>query len=355
MEGTENMKDGERLASISLLRITATLAVVLAHSCGALLDNLDLFSMTGYQKNFFQICRVLSNWAVPCFFMITGCLLLDEKRIFTVKDCIFRYVNRMLLALCIFGFPMAMLMLLFETKSVSFPMLGEAAYMTLSGNTFAHLWYLYAMVGIYLIFPMLKQFTDSCSKELLDYLLVVLFLMDFCIPFLNHVFQLELNFSVPLGGYVFYVLCGKRIRDFFAVDRKEIRFHLLTAALGFITVFLVVITVLCREGQDKLFLYLTNYKSPITAVYSILIFVLFYRIKSKCNGDVLWKLDRLCFGVYLIHPIFIQAVYRFFRITPLQAGCYPVALFGFTAGFVVVSFLGSWILSFVKPLKKYIL
>ena len=66
--------------------------------------------------------------------------------------------------------------------------------MALSGKTLSHLWYLYAMIGIYLVLPLLKRFTDTCSKELLDYILAVLFVMDFCIPFYNRLFQLELNF-----------------------------------------------------------------------------------------------------------------------------------------------------------------
>ena len=353
MKETDNVREGEKLTAISLLRVTAAVAVVFLHSGSTLLENPDLFHLTGSQKTFFQICHMLSVWTVPCFFMITGCLLLDEKRDLTAKDCVFKYANRMLLTLGVFGIPMARLILLFETKSLSFSMLGEAVYMALSGKTLSHLWYLYAMVGIYLVLPLLKRFTDTCSKELLDYILIVLFVMDFCIPFFNRLFQLALNFRAPLGGYVFYVLCGRRFRDFLRGGGQKKVFYLL-AALGSMAVLLIALTVL-YGGQDTIFPYLVDYKSPLTAIYSVLIFVLFGSLKPRCNRNALWKLDRLCFGVYLIHPVLIQTVYRVFRITPVHTGCYPVALFGFAAGFAIASFLGAWVLSLVKPLKKYIL
>ena len=79
MKETDNVREGEKLTSISLLRVTAAVAVVFLHSGSTLLENPDLFHLTGSQKTFFQICHMLSVWTVPCFFMISGIVLLPKK------------------------------------------------------------------------------------------------------------------------------------------------------------------------------------------------------------------------------------------------------------------------------------
>ena len=59
-------------ASISYLRIVATVAVVLFHTCGILQSNQAIFDLTASQDRFFSIGYRLMYWAVPIFYMISG-------------------------------------------------------------------------------------------------------------------------------------------------------------------------------------------------------------------------------------------------------------------------------------------
>lgn len=91
------------------------------------------------------------------------------------------------------------------------------------------------------------------------------------------------------------------------------------------------------------------------AVLSIAVFCLFMGVKSD-KIDFIWKIDRLCFGVYLIHPVFINFVYKFLKITPVTFDTfYPAMTFVFWIIFVIVSFVGVWIMYQIPILKKYIL
>ena len=88
---------------------------------------------------------------------------------------------------------------------------------------------------------------------------------------------------------------------------------------------------------------------------SIAVFCLFIGAKSK-NTELLWKIDRLCFGVYLIHPVFINFIYKFLKLTPIAFdNFYPIATVVFWAFFAVSSFVGAWIMYQIPILKKYIL
>lgn len=104
---------------------------------------------------------------------------------------------------------------------------------------------------------------------------------------------------------------------------------------------------------------LASYDSPLTAVLAALIFVAFKNVDqdgiTESKAAIIWKIDRLCFGVYLVHPVFIQFVYRVVKITPLDFSLYPLATLAFCLFFVVCSFIASWVMSLIKPLRKYIL
>ena len=61
----------------------------------------------------------------------------------------------------------------------------------------------------------------------------------------------------------------------------------------------------------------TSYDSPVIGVLAAVVFLMFVS-KEWSEKFWLWRVDRLCFGAYLIHPLFIQFVYRFLKITPIR-------------------------------------
>jgi surface polysaccharide O-acyltransferase-like enzyme len=57
--------------------------------------------------------------------------------------------------------------------------IGKALLSVFEGKSFAHLWYLYVLIGIYLTLPVFKAFINSASRETIEVLLLVLFVFDF--------------------------------------------------------------------------------------------------------------------------------------------------------------------------------
>lgn len=96
---------------------------------------------------------------------------------------------------------------------------------------------------------------------------------------------------------------------------------------------------------------LTQYDSPLIAIMAVSIFGLF--VTKQCNENVwLWKMDRLCFGAYLIHPLFIQFTYRFLYYTPNSFKLYPLATILFCIVFTILAFASSWIMGKICFLKN---
>lgn len=343
-----NLK-GSKQADLSILRIVATLAVVFLHTNNTLSNNSELFSLTENQMMFFTTNNLLMNWAVPVFLMITGSLLLDPKRKITYDICIKKYVKRIILALFIFGIPFSILEILLSTKSLNINSIMEAIINVINGNSWSHLWYLYSLIGLYLILPVLKTFINNSDDKTKIYLICVIFLFCFITKWVDKVFGTTIAFGIPFTGFaVFYALIGRYITDSRFYDLRK------SVCLGLLMLEILIITIgsVCFYPQSK---ELLGYDSPIIAFFSITIFGLFLGFKTT-NEKILWMIDRLCFGVYLIHPVFINFVYKFLKIIPIKYGdFYPVMTIIFWIIFVISSFLGSWIMYQIPVLKKYVL
>lgn len=105
----------------------------------------------------------LIQWAVPVFLMISGNLLLHSNKLAFTK--VKKMSLRMGAVLLLFGSAFALLEQVFERKTLEIGMLPNSVLMTLQQKSWSHLWYLYILIGIYLILIPLKRFIDNSSNR----------------------------------------------------------------------------------------------------------------------------------------------------------------------------------------------
>ena len=337
-----------KLSGISLLRIVATISVIALHTAGTVTTAVP--QLEDGMHTFFSSVITAFCWAVPVFFMITGSLLLNPQKELTASKCVKKYVLRMVLALFVFGIPFALLMLVFERRTFNPAMLIDSVIAVFTGDTFAHLWYLYVLVGIYLILPVLRGFVKNAAKKDIEIVLAALFLPDFILPTVSAYTGLSFEFSVPFTYPVFYLFAG-----YYIVKYKPA--FLCHKSVNTAVVLLLTAAVFIME-YCSIPLHCFSYTGPLTAVMAAAIFSNFNVCAGSDNhshSGLIWKVDRLCFGAYLIHPVFIQFAYRFLKITPASFEMYYIAIIPFFIVFTVCSFAVSWIMSLIKPLRKYVL
>ncbi len=289
------------------------------------------------------------RWAVPVFFMMTGALLLKPDRQISVKQCLSKYCLRVVLALFVFGIPFAIMRLYAESEALEPMILLKAVGCVFTNGGLSHFWYLYSIIGIYLLLPALKIVVVA-GKDLVRYLLIAMFICVYCFPTLSNFLNVNIAFSMPLTYPVFYVMLGHYLTEY--TGKWKIQ-HCICGIILIVVV--IVLTDYYNFAPD---VWTTNY-SPIVAMLATVVFMMFKNIGQnpleERKSSRLWTIDRLCFGVYLVHPVFIQFAYRVLKITPLKFDLYPLVTFLFFLVFAMCSFLASWVLSQVKPLKKYIL
>lgn len=174
-------------------------------------------------------------------------------------------------------------------------------------------------------------------------LLVILLLFNFVMPIVNQCRNISIAFSIPIVSFsVFYVLLGKYLYD--EMPRLFQSKGICAGILIVCSVWMILMNKLTfPDGLSYL-----AYGSLPSVVNATMIFALFKGSRGK-KTERLWKMDRLCFGVYLIHPVFVNFAYKFLRFTPLEAGkWYPLAMIGFWLFFTLCALIGSWVMRKVK-------
>lgn len=339
---------------ISLLRIIATLAVLLMHCCNSMTANRFDFGLTNTQFTFFAICTVLMMWAVPIFFMISGDLLLNSPKTYSFNDVLKKYVRRMVLAIFVFGIPFSIMETIANTKTFHYGFILDSIINVFNGDSWDHLWYLYAMVGVYVALPIIKLFVDNSDKKNMKQLIILLFIFNIIFPYIDILTGTSIYFKLPIVGYsLLYFLLGKYLSD---IDFELIYKHRILIVFWVILISVIQSSLCLFTGSD--FLKYTGYDSPLTVIWSIFIYLLFITRKSKkirITDNLLWKIDRLCFGVYLIHPFFINVLYKVAKIYPAKYTAYYLVVFIAWGIVVIASFFASFIINKIPLMKKYIL
>ena len=260
------------------------------------------------------------------------------------KDWLLKYSKRILLALFIFGIPYAALKMVM-TEGLSISLLGKSILAVISDTGFGHLWYLYVLIGIYLIMPVLKRFCDNASVDEMTLVVITLFALSFFFPLISSLIGHKIAFASQMLYPVFYVLMGHLVFE------NKHRFN--RRSLWLVTSGCVLLIWVFNAFDIAPGIW-TRYDSPLIAILAISIFALFITQDWK-DRKWLWGMDRICFGAYLIHPLFIQFTYRFLKITPIKFVCYPVMAVLFAIVFVALAFLAAWIMRKVGVLRKYVL
>jgi len=340
----------EKIGYIEWLRVFAAFAVVGIHITMTQPNNFSVAEIG--KSNYMLLTSVYAmvQWAVPVFLMITGNLLLHSNTLSWEK--VRRMIGRMSLVLLIFGCSFALMEQVFVKKTISLEMFPRALLFTLEQKSWSHLWYLYVLIGIYFIIIPIKKFVDNSSNEEICLMTGILVIGDFIIPTINTVFNIDIESFMILTQYVAYIFLGyiigglpgskgesklKKVMD--SLSNREVLLGLWCAATAIKIVIQCLAVLNTGEGaalflDDRLF----------TFIQALTVYCLFKKYNRKQLGRILECISSCSFGIYLIHPVFINLLYKAIDITPTN---FPG---GVVCGIILlwtVIFLFSWVTTWV--------
>lgn len=144
-----------RLFWADALKVFACLFVACLHSSALALAAFSAAPPLVGNANWWMlvILNSISRFAVPVFLMVTGIFLLAPKRKITGKK-LFSYIRRIVFVIIVTSLTWAAIELCFELPKEERTF---HSFVSITLTTPYHMWYLWALLGIYAITPVLRQ------------------------------------------------------------------------------------------------------------------------------------------------------------------------------------------------------
>ena len=193
------------------------------------------------------------------------------------------------------------------SEAISF----SSFYNILLEPAYYHLWYLYAIIGVYLFLPILRVIIDKTDHNLLHYYLLLWFVAVAIIPIGENITQVSSEIDLfSISAYSGYLVLG------FVIGKMQISKKIAISAL-FIFIISAAVTAtgtyLLTVRNDGVFSeYFYGYMTPNVILMSTSMFILTKYFISKVDAfasdrmlSILKSFSAASFGIYLIHPIFL--------------------------------------------------
>lgn len=221
----------EKNMNIEILRVISTLAVILIHTLKSATTVFDDFFKVS-DKMFYNM--IINNlfWAVPSFLMITGYLLLNKSTEIKIDTIIKKYVFRMIFIIFTFGVLFAWIEIIFNKKEININQIYCSILNVIQGKTWDHLWYIYMLIGLYLIIPIIQVFFKNASKNLIEYSIILLFIFSSMLPMMEN-FNICIGIITPISSvYLLYLLIGAYFKKYkVTISDKKINFLLIFSVI----------------------------------------------------------------------------------------------------------------------------
>lgn len=339
--------NGKRIEYIDLLRILATIAVIIIHVASQKWHTTDI---TTFTWNVFNVYDSLVRWAVPIFVMISGALFLSRE--YTLKNI---YCKKILRLVTAFVFWSILYAIMHNHKYGFVAVLSRFFY----GNY--HLWFIFMIIGLYMLYPILKKISES--EKLTEYFLIVWFTLSILLPQISNLLLLSSNeyvlalaegmanniTNLNLGlGYTGYFILG------FYLSQKDISKKFRTmiyigGLVGFVSTILLTILA-SRIANAPTETFYTNLN--INILFEATCLFVFAKYNFKTN-KVINYLSTLCFGVYLVHALVQDNLDIIFGLDTLSFNALlSVPVISIIV--IIISFILSAILNKIPKLNKYI-
>ena len=311
-------------------------------------NTINTYGNLSSNANYFYVfIGILFQFAVPLFVMISGMMFLGKKDI-TFKEMFKKYILKILLIILIIGTSMILMEEIFINKKLSFNLMSKVFIRLLTGDIWAHMWYLYLTLGLYLLTPVLTIITNNISQKNYKIFLIILFILTILLSTINEVFNIDIALNtINISGYLFYYFYGYYIYKY---DISE-NYKILNYFVSFISIALLIYYISSYTTLDSSFSYTTFI--PFIFASSCILALKNKSINLKIN--ILINSIGMCsLGIYVIHQFFINVIYKVLKIDFIIN--YPfIGLIIYTLAIFLVSYIVTYLLRKIKLIRKYLL
>lgn len=269
------------------------------------------------------IIQSIVRTGLPIFFILSGYFLLNRNG----SEGVVKYFKRMIsitIPFLIYAFPYYI-----EFYNGSFNFSGILLFFTYvfesSTSLSSHFWFVYSILGIYIIYPAIKFVTDNISeKQSLNVIIFLVLLITYqayfnqlgiFIPGLHNIIPIQ-----TLDTWVIYFICGGMIKR---VAHSDMHFNLTWSIPLLILAEVLLVYISVNKYNFNTHPYDTN---PVMLVLTLLITYLFARLEHV--NVMLKKIVSLTsdytYGLFLIHILVLIKIKE--HITPYFLNQHGIAM-----------------------------
>lgn len=308
----------ERFIYLDFIKVLAIYFVCFYHYNNFQTNFLSNPSASTYLTYFI---KSIASSGVPLFFMVNGALMLTRK--YDLKKHVKKIINIIALTV-MWGIITLIILAPIQGNTYTKSEFINALWCW-QGGTINHLWFLQALVCVYLLYPLIKEIYDKEDKSVLKYFLVTVFIFTFgnvilnmMVNTLNAFFKTSYighdrinlfnNFNVFRGFYgytiVYFILGGlilEKLKENIDISFKKM---VLLFIIGMFSLFLygIIMSKLTSQIYDTIW---NGYDTVMTLLICISIFCISFLIKDKIDrfSSVVVLIGENTLGIYFIHRI----------------------------------------------------
>lgn len=308
----------DRVFYADLLRIIATFGVINIHVAATqwYTANLD---WNWQMLNVFHSC---TRFSVPIFFMLSGMFFLNPDKEIGVKRIYSKYIARIVAALFFWGlaynFSVIIVRNLKGLSAGEIPLSSVAMQCAKSaakipfGTAWYHLWFLYAIIPLYILTPVFRVFTKSAERKDFEYLMIISALFGTILPAAKTLLlkidaRMDLNFSITeLSGYAVYFFAGYYFSHF-EISKKVCGCIVAAGILSILFTILATAFVSLKAKEPCGYFYENLLPTTMFSAFGLFLLVKSFsesRPFSEKMKKVITEISKMTFGIYLTHDFF---------------------------------------------------
>ena len=327
----------DRNTGLDFLKIAACFAVIVLHVTA-------MAPVPGAGYSLQDTLYYLAGFAVPAFFMVNGCLLLNRETLS------YSYIFKKILTIVTVAFSWNVIVflerLLVERRTTD---LMSATYRSfLQGDYFWQFWFFGSLILIYLALPLIHRvFRRTRPALLLTGLLVAACLIIDVTSIVRSaqgltIVQVRVPQTFRLWTWLAYFLLGgllgkKALRDsILGRFGPALNAVVLAGSVVLVSIYQYNMTFIYRDSRAECF-----YDNIFTFIYVVSLFLLLVRRNySRSRQTVISLVSRNVMGIYILHVTVITALTALLFKTNTQATDVLLMLAVFAVSLAVSALLG---------------
>lgn len=307
------MMNGDQLKSrffyFDFLRALAIFAVIVLHFSADPAGQYGKISTSDWLSA--ALYNGLTRCCVPLFVLLSGALLLNPAKEVSIKELFAKRLPRLAIPLVVWSIIYEAFQFTTDKGYGEFHLIPVLKIFYQAPLVF-HFWFLYMMIGIYLIYPIMNAFIRAAAKSHIQYFIVMWFIINCILGIAGTVFALNIGIELnSFIGYIGYFVLGYYLKNYTFTKRQLTRIYIASFAAFVISIAGIILLQAFHDiGFNDLI------ESDFTPDIPFALAGIFLLAKNHIADlkpgwwqKLIIQLSKESYGIYIVHVLFVRLLF----------------------------------------------